>query len=52
MRIQQNERRNQKFKDLTKVSLFIKQYYCIIVSSVEKIQKVKIQKLQQQKMEE
>ena len=33
-------------------SLFIKQCYCIIVWSVEKIQKVKIQNLKEQKMEE
>ena len=33
-------------------SLFTKQHYCIIVWSVEKIQKVKIQKLQEQKTEE
>ena len=51
----EEERRNQKFKDLIKFiedfSLFIKQCYHI-VWSVEKIQKVKIQKLQGQKMEE
>ena len=44
----EEERRNQKFKDLIKFikdfSLFIKQCYHT-VWSVEKIQKVKIQKL-------
>ena len=54
-RILRNERRNQKIKDLIKLfdhfSLFIKQCYQI-VWSVEKTQKVKIQKLQGQKMEE
>ena len=47
-----NERRNHKFKDLIKFiedfSLFIKQCYHI-VWSVEKIQRIKIQKLSGQK---
>ena len=33
-------------------SLFVKQFYRIIVWSVEKLQKLKIQKLQGQKVEE
>ena len=49
-----NEKRNQKFKELIKFiedfSWFMKQN-CCIVWSVEKIQKVKIQKLQRQKTE-
>ena len=43
------ERLNQFIQDF---SLFIKQCYCIVVWNVEEIQKVKIQKLQGQKMEE
>ena len=50
-----NERRNQNFQDLIKFiedfSLFIKQSYSI-AWSVEKIQKIKIQKLQDQETEE
>ena len=50
-RICSNERINKKFKDLIKFikdfGLFIKQCYCIVWSA-EKIQKVKIQKLQGQ----
>ena len=49
-----NEKRNQKFKELIKFiedfSWFMKQN-CCFVWSVEKIQKVKIQKLQRQKTE-
>ena len=58
-----NEKRNKKFKNLAHVakvfdctrqfiedfSLFIKQCYYIIFLSVEKIKKVKIRKLQEQK---
>ena len=48
----QIKKRNQKFKGLIKfmkdLSLFIKHCFCI-VCCVEKIQKVKIQKLQGQK---
>ena len=47
-KIWQYERRNKKFKDLNSssniLSLFVKQCYCI-VWNVEKIQKVKIEKL-------
>ena len=47
-----NEKRNQKFKDLIKFiedfALLIKQCYRIVLSA-EKVQKVKIQKLQVQK---
>ena len=48
-----NEKRNKKFKDLIKFiehfSLFIKQCYRIVLSA-EKVRKVKIQKLQGQKV--
>ena len=43
-----NERRNKKFKDVIKFSLFIK--HVIVSFEVKKIQKVKIQKFQEQKM--
>ena len=47
------EIKNSKtYQFITDVSLFIKQCYCIIVWSVERIQKVKIQKSQEPKMEE
>ena len=50
-----NERRNKKFNDSIKFiedfDIFIKQCYRI-VSSLEKIQRVKVQKLQEQKTEE
>ena len=43
---------NSTRKFIEEFRIFIKQQYYDIVSSVEKIQKLKIQKLQGQKMEE